>query len=198
MKGYYINLDHRLDRLANMKEQQKKLNIKLKRVPGIYTGLEGVNTVYKSIFEKNANEECILICEDDLQIINKLNIDINELPADWDVIVYGSYYYIFEEPRYTKHIYDYNDIERPLKEYEKLKEFSSTHCVLYRNTIYNEIKNFELKKHFDVQLSELCSKYNIYLKVPMPARQLSDYSDLIQKETNYNTFTDCHFEKKCD
>ena len=81
MKGYYINLEHRLDRKFHFEHNIKKLPLfkEIKRFSAIETnpGFIGCGKSHIEVLKKLENEEgdAFLVCEDDLQIINNKAYD---------------------------------------------------------------------------------------------------------------------------
>lgn len=94
------------------------------------------------------------------------------LPDDYGLFN-GGYYYA-PEPRYV------NDWIK------QVKRFSSTHCIVIHESMYQFILDCPDNEYIDIWMSQGSKWHNIYLAWPMVATQLAGFSDICRKEVSYD------------
>ena len=195
-KVYCINLKKRTDRLQHFNEQVNKYDLGSFEVfeaidgnilPPHPTLKQGELGIINSVIEilqlaiKN-NFNNILIIEDDCVFNdNILIIDdyFNNLPKDWDMIYFGG--------NHNLHM----GVKPPVQINDKIVKLHYTfaaHCIGIKNNMFNTIL-IELKKQkhqSDVVFQKLQSTYNVYCFFPLVASQLPGFSDIQNKNVNYN------------
>lgn len=192
IKSYCIHLKNRKDREEKMYKNLNKFlpskNYEIFDAIKHDIGKVGVSRSFKSIIHcaKEQNLDHVLIFEDDVRFQSEdnnatdyYNKCLETLPTDWDILLGGVYYakdLNNTESDYIKHITD----------------FSSLHCILIRNTVYDHILAHEEDGsntiHLDRYLGNLSSmdKIKAYLCYPMVATQYNGLSDTIKGKTNYD------------
>ena len=127
------------------------------------------------IMAKEKNYEHVMIFEDDVTFHNdfknlsdKFLTDIKSKLKDWDMIYFGV-----------------NNITKPIKvsdNINKLTKAYSAHCMIIRNTMYDEILNLiEIEgknKEIDVIYGEMHKYTNSYCSNPALASQREGFSDI--------------------
>lgn len=193
-KIFCINLKDRTDRWIKVKEEIKKLGegYKLVRVDAIKHNPPQVGlilTLSKLVrYAKNKNLKDILFIEDDL-ILHDHSKSIFEttyknLPKNCDVFLGGSYWY--------------QDMRKVKPGLVQVGDFSSLHFTILKDTAYDKIlqaesdyKNNKLTytNNIDRYLGQMSKegKLNVYLSWPMFAKQEDDFSNMVNKETSYNS-----------
>ena len=176
------------------KEEIKKLGegYKLVRVDAIKHNPPQVGlilTLSKLVrYAKNKNLKDILFIEDDL-ILHDHSKSIFEttyknLPKNCDIFLGGSYWY--------------QDMRKVKPGLVQVGDFSSLHFTILKDTAYDKIlqaesdyKNNKLTytNNIDRYLGQMSKegKLNVYLSWPMFAKQEDDFSNMVNKETSYNS-----------
>lgn len=191
---YCINLAMRPDRWEKVQEEFKKMgpNYKLERFNAVrhYPAKIGLVKSWVKLVQmaKRKGLKELFIIEDDLLLCNNaakiFEETYKELPEDWDLFS-GGFYWLG------------NNFQIVKPGLAKVGDFSSTHFLLIRDTMYDTI----LKAHEDYVNEEtvpgnidrylgyksLKGELNIYVAWPMFAKQEDGYSNILSKETNYNT-----------
>lgn len=211
-KIYCINLTSRKDRWINCEKQFSKLNIvdKVKRFEAIRfehldlsikanAQIGCALSHYEIIKEaKRKNYSKILILEDDFSFIKsldylnaKLSNSIKELPKNWDLFYFGSYF--------TKG-YDYNPIEKYSKNLIKVNTGFCTHAISYSLKGINKIlKNLKLEtedqilyfsKEFEAidwyLVRNFQKQNNCFAVNELICEQIAGFSDIEKSFFNYH------------
>jgi GR25 family glycosyltransferase involved in LPS biosynthesis len=198
-KIYCINLDKRIDRWIFFKNQCEKYSINsVERISAVdgdlinqndysnkfLKGEIGLLLTSIKIFEDAIDNgyENILLFEDDCLINDnflKLNKYFNHLPEDWVMLYFGANHNThggWEEPEKINNMV------------LKLSHSYSAHMIGFKKIIFNEIltnlKSFTDQN--DVVYSKLQKKYPSYCFTPILATQLVGFSDIQNKEVDYN------------
>lgn len=188
IKGYCIHLSKRVDREENM---YKELDYFVK---GQYEVIEaikdpigkvGVSKSFKKVIReaKRLQLQQVLIFEDDIKFTSNKSKDtfiesMGELPKDWDVLLGGVYS--------DTNLFDYSE------NLKKVESFSSLHCVLIRDTMYDIILNHRCKDyettHLDNYIGGMSKKgeINVFLTYPMVAIQHTGVSDTVNRNVDYS------------
>ena len=184
-KVYCINLKSRQDKKKNMRDQMKKLftpvtffqAVKNKKNPARGC-LESHMRIIKEAKEKKY--EIIMIMEDDCIFnVNKLEIDIETLPADWEMLYLGGN---------VQKLYDENDLSIKNKTWIKMA-CHAAHCYIIRKEFYDFILTGlnEYKNPIDVFYSDDAhARKNSYILNPFIAVQQDGYSDIEGKHVKYH------------
>jgi GR25 family glycosyltransferase involved in LPS biosynthesis len=191
-KIYCINLDKRLDRWNEAQEQFKKHNLDVERFPAILGNPENIPTkiipghvgcvlshynVVKKADESGFNQ--ILILEDDVvfceDLQEKFNQFIKQVPKDWDMLYFGGNHNSEPLEKITDNVY-------------KIHKTYTTHAYAIRKPIYKVVMKMFPKLQFevDVMYSMLQNSFNCYVFRPHLAWQQDGYSDILNKNVNYD------------
>lgn len=118
-----------------------------------------------------------LVLEDDVEFApdfnDRFSEAIGELPADWDMLYLGGSH--MEEPvPVTQHI-------------ARISNTFTTHAIGIRHTVYDDLIAVWEKQNekVDISLSSLHRRYNCYVIRPHIAFQAPGYSDILNKEVDY-------------
>lgn len=202
MQGYYINLDHRSDRKQHF-EQNIKVHPLFKYVERFSAikgspGYIGCGMSHIEILKKLTDEEgdCFLICEDDLQIINKnsfanfaANFDKVRYDGKWDLITLTPFFPIANHENDTimqKYGFIKLDAAQTTTGYIVKKTFIKT---LLDNFQYATCRLGEGKSYatfsIDQYWKRLFKSHKVYGFRYLFASQLSGYSDIEKRNVNY-------------
>lgn len=196
-KTIVINLDERQDRYDNFKKEISKFNINnierfsaidgkkinnsnnFNLLPGeigiIHSHLEIIKLAIK---EKLKN---ILILEDDVYFTDelfKLDEYMSLVPKDWDFIYFGGNHLYGQPPELVN-----NKII-------KLNYTVALQCIAINNTMFEIIESIlsNFKKQVDTHYAELHNRFNSYCFYPSIAKQTPGFSDIQNKNVNYDNF----------
>jgi GR25 family glycosyltransferase involved in LPS biosynthesis len=199
---YYINLDHRKDRLENIITELNKTNInqnKINRIPGIYIKDFGILGCAKShclalesFLKSSSDNKYCIIFEDDFEFTQEQDI-INELinkvfndTKEFDVLMLSANILNSKSCDYnflTK-IYD----AQTLSGYAVNRKFASILLNNYRESI-NLLEKEGYKCHpycFDIYMKRLQPFTKWYALNPLIGKQIDSYSDIENKYVSYN------------
>jgi len=199
-KVYCVNLNRRPDRWEKVQLEFKKFGFEgveryeaidgkefdwsaVKHNPSLLVGELGlVETHINLIKDAIKNDyKSILIFEDDVYFtndVNKLDEYMEALPKDWDMIYLGG-----------NHTYG----PPPIKITDKIIKLSktyTTHCIVIKNTLFETILALTegRDKQIDVYYAHLQNIYNVYGFTPNMGLQTIDFSDIQNRQVNYNGF----------
>jgi glycosyl transferase family 25 len=197
-KVYCINLKRRPERLLEFQQEVEKYDlgtfevfpavdgndIKEKRTPNLKLSEQGLIEsnlkIIKNSIDNNFNN--VLILEDDCIFtdeINRVDEYFNSLPDDWDMLYMGG--------NHNTHM----NIPPPIiinTKVCKLHNTYSTHFVAIKKTMFQELE-FILSiscEPLDVTYSKIQKQKNVYSFYPAIAKQRVGYSDIQNKNTDYN------------
>ena len=197
-KVYLINLSHRKDRLVEFNKEIEKYNL------GIYYRFEAINgKFHKKKYQTSLNDgevgiiltnieilkdakkndyKEILIIEDDCSFTEEiLNIEsyFKELPNDWKMLYFGG--------NHNTHI-GVNSPKVINDKVIKLHHTYSAHFVVLKNDIFDELlfSLSLLNKQLDVIYAEIQKRHIVYSFYPAIAKQRADFSDIQNKQVDYN------------
>jgi len=191
-KIYCINLDKRLDRWNEAQEQFNKHNLKVERFPAILGNPENISTkiipghvgcvlshynIVKKADESGINQ--ILILEDDVvfceDLQEKFEQFIKQVPEDWDMLYFGGNHNGEPLEKVTENVY-------------KIHKTYTTHAYAIRKPVYKVVLKMFPKLQFevDVMYSILQNSFNCYVFRPHLAWQQDGYSDILNKNVNYD------------
>lgn len=197
---YCINLEHRKDRWDKVSEEFKKFGIenvnKFNAVDGnkldyslmtynplLLKGEIGVLFSHIKLIKmaKEQNLENILILEDDVCFTNELNrLDfyMEQVPENWDLLYLGANHMMSDRLIQIK------------PNIVKLNHSFGLQCVAVKNTIYDRILELSLKlgKQVDVYYTDIQKESNVYCLHPNIALQEQGFSDIQNKNVNYDNF----------
>lgn len=193
----YINLEHRTDRNGSVLKELSKINIKnperfnaIKKENGAI-GCSLSHTKCLEIAIKN-NYEYVMICEDDIEILNpqlfieNVNKFLNS-EIKWDVVLIAG-----------NNMIPYNFVtDYCIKIYNCLtttgyivkKSYLPTLLNNYKEGVLNLMKepenpNYKIDKYWNI----LQNKDNWYMLIPPTIIQKEDYSDIEKKVTNFKNY----------
>jgi GR25 family glycosyltransferase involved in LPS biosynthesis len=199
---YYINLNHRKDRLENIVNELNKTNIdskKINRIPGIYMKEFGILGCAKShclaleaFLKSSSNNKYCIIFEDDFQftqnqlVVNELiNKVFNEV-KNFDVLMLSANILNGQscEYNYLTKIID----AQTLSGYAVNRKFAAILLNNYRESI-TLLEKEGHKYHpycFDIYMKHLqpCTKW--YALNPRIGKQMVSYSDIENKVVSYD------------
>lgn len=190
----FINLAHRIDRLEHVESELKKVNIEGERVNAIKKEQGALGCTMSHIkciqIAKERDYSHVFICEDDItftkpEVFKKSVSKFEESSdIDWDVIIIGG---------------------NNLPPYTKVTEFcirtfncQTTTGYIVRKHMYDIfLQNFKESAKMlmetgngklyalDIYWKKMQSGYFWYMLTPPTVTQREDYSDIEEKQTNY-------------
>jgi GR25 family glycosyltransferase involved in LPS biosynthesis len=177
MIGHVINLDHRKDKwIESMQELEPHFS--LERVSAIQHewGWLGLWKTFKKIFQECEGD--VLIFEDDAtyrgNYSNLINC-INDLPADWDMLMLGA------------NIKD-SRLDRISKRLVRTYGSWTTHGILYSYRFAKEMAELDLDIPIDEYFrTEVHPRGNSYICVPFLSFQRPSESDIEGVYKNYTS-----------
>ncbi len=193
---FYINLQHRTDRLEHVQNELKKIGIKGERFNAIKTKSGAVGCTLSHIkcleLAKERNYEEVFICEDDITFTNpKLLLENLQKFCDnedimWDVLIIGGN----NVPPY-KQYYDYCARVfncQTTTGYIVKQDFYDIMIKNFKEGVSNLMKNTENKREFaiDIYWKKLQMENFWYMITPPTVTQYENYSDIEEKHTNYD------------
>lgn len=202
MHGYYINLDHRTDRKQHF-EQTIKVHPLLKDVERFSAikgspGYIGCGKSHIEVLKKLADKEgdCFLICEDDLQIINK--ISFTKFVTNFNKIRYAGEWDLITLTPFSPRVNYENDTIMQQCGFIKLDAAQTTTGYIIKKTfIKTLLDNFQYATcrldegkayttfAIDQYWKRLFRTHKVYCFRYIFASQLSGYSDIEKKHVNY-------------
>ena len=193
---FYINLEHRTDRLEHIHNELKKIGIKGERFNAIKTKSGAVGCTLSHIkcleLAKERNYEEVFICEDDITFTNpKLLLENLQKFCDnedimWDVLIIGGN----NVPPY-KQYYDYCARVfncQTTTGYIVKQDFYDTMIKNFKEGLLNLMKNPENKREYaiDIYWKKLQMENFWYMITPPTVTQYENFSDIEEKHTNYD------------
>jgi GR25 family glycosyltransferase involved in LPS biosynthesis len=176
MIAHVINLDHRKDKWrSSINELAPHFN--LERVSAIKNewGWLGLAQTFKKIFQECEGD--VLIFEDDATFrgwATNLQDAINDLPADWDMLMLGAN---IKDPR----------IDRISKRLVRTYGAWTTHAILYSHRFAKEMAELDLDVPIDEYFrTKVHPRGNSYICVPFLSFQRPSESDI---EGGYKNYT---------
>jgi len=188
LKRYFvINLDSRLDRLNEFK--QNKFPFEVERFPAIKMnpGIKGCNASHVAIL----NKECELpfaVFEDDCKLVDDWCVVENamqQLPEDWDLLLVGA------------------NLNSPLEQYSanlfKVKNAWTTHALIYGSQGVVDYIRQNMPKDttpIDVFYSKnIYPRFNCFVVSPLVAIQRGSFSDVNNGIRNYEELMITNFKQ---
>ena len=109
---------------------------------------------------------------------NEFDQYMNSVPNDWDMVFIGG-----------NHLYG----NPPVSVNEKIIKLNHTvaiHCIAIKHTIYDAVIEVTKRrmKHIDGYYADLQKGYNSYSFTPNMALQYEDFSDIQNRNVNYDNF----------
>jgi glycosyl transferase family 25 len=197
LKGYYINLDHRIDRMNHFEELKKKYSFfkNTERISAIMNknGAIGCGMSHIKVLKKflEMDDDIFLVCEDDLTILNNTNYekfvdDFNNIKNDdWDIIVLtprGDRYESTLGNNFHRIICNQTTTGYIIK-----KTFIPTLIDNLKAAIVGLINNLDPNTYaIDQYWKRLQKDYNFYYYENIFAGQLVGFSDIENRQVNYN------------
>ena len=193
---YVLNLKKRKDRLQHIKNELKKIDCKNYK---IYESVDGNSIENKTKLRNGAfglvktylnlhseltknNYNDVLIIEDDCVFCENFNHLLenyyNKIPKNWDFLYFGA--------NHNYHIGYKTELIN--EEVLKLNHSYSAHCVLIKKNVFDELITNLINPttQIDVILAKLQSKYNAYSPSKPLTTQLPNFSDIEDKNVDYN------------
>lgn len=193
---FYINLEHRTDRLEHVQNELKKVGIKGERFNAIKTKSGAVGCTLSHIkcleIAKERNYEEVFICEDDITFTNpelflgNLQKFCDNQDIMWDVLIIGGN----NVPPY-KQYYDYCARVfncQTTTGYIVKQDFYDIMIKNFKEGLLNLMKNPENKRDFaiDIYWKKLQMENFWYMITPPTVTQYENFSDIEEKNTNYD------------
>ena len=192
---FFINLDHRKDRLEHVTAEFKKMGIDAERVQGTKAKTPAVGCTLSHIkcleLAKKRNYEQVFICEDDITFTNpelfKQNLQkfVDNDTINWDVLIVSGN----NCPPFQK-LYEYACRVfycQCCTGYIVKKEYYDTIITNFKEGLSKLIQNPTNKPDFAVDRYwfKLQMQDYFYLITPLTVVQYDNYSDIEQKEVSY-------------
>lgn len=201
----FINLESRSDRLQHAVEEFKKMGIAAERVNAVKmkNGAVGCTMSHIKCIElaKQRNYEQVFICEDDITFTNcellkkQLEKFANDENIMWDILIIGG-----------NNVPPYNQVEEYVARvfycqtttgYIVKKHYYDTLLANFKESAQNLMRFPDRKKEFalDIYWKRLQIQDFWYMITPPTVTQYESYSDIEEKEVNYD-FVMLDMEKK--
>jgi GR25 family glycosyltransferase involved in LPS biosynthesis len=192
---FYINLDHRTDRLENIHQQLLNLKIDGERIPAIRTKVGSIGCTLSHIkcleLARERGYEQIFICEDDIMFLEPDVLKdssqkiVNNKELEWDVLLIGG---------------------NNLPPYEKVGDYcirvsncqTTTGYIVKRHYYDTLIRNFRDSAHkllkepmngrefaLDIYWKRLQKEGRWYMITPLTVVQCDSYSDIENRNVDY-------------
>jgi len=168
-----INLEHRFERIENLRIELNNQNITdFKIWKGIIDKpiCKGISKAHKQIvqYAKDNGLNEVLICEDDLQFSCK-----------------DSFKYFLDNKPKEYDIYLGNILDGVLNPDSSVNFFTGTVLYMVHSKFYDTFLSIDENKYLD---TELGSKGKCFVCVPMVACQRQGYSDNVKKIVDYSKY----------
>lgn len=192
---FFINLDHRKDRLEHVTAEFKKMGIDAERFEGKKAKTPAVGCTISHIncleLAKKRNYEQVFICEDDITFTNpelfKQNLQkfVNNNTINWDVLIVSGN----NCPPFQK-LYEYASRVfycQTTTGYIVKKEYYDTLIANFKEGLTKLIQNPTNKQDYaiDRYWFKLQMQNYWYIITPLTVVQYDNYSDIEQKEVSY-------------
>ena len=191
---YVINLKEREDRRLHILNELKKIDCKnfiifdavngnsINNPSRIKNGAYGLVQTYLNIYENWNKNENIMLIEDDCIFVpdfkKKLEEYVNNLPENWEILYFGG-----------NHNYHMGNKTEKINDFcIKLNNTYTTHCIMMRNYVFEEMIK-SLKKtitEVDVMMASLQKKYNSFSSYQKLTSQIPSFSDVENRFVDYN------------
>jgi GR25 family glycosyltransferase involved in LPS biosynthesis len=192
----FINLEHRKDRLEHVTNEFEKMNIQAERVNAVRpkSGAVGCTMSHIKCLElaKSRGYEYVCICEDDISFTKpelfkeQLNKFYENKNIQWDILIIGGnnvppYQQIFD---YSARVFNCQTTTG----YIVKKHMYDILIKNFKEGVQQLAKNPENKQMYaiDVYWKRLQMQYYWYMITPPTVTQYENYSDIENKNTNYN------------
>lgn len=194
--AFYINLEHRKDRKEHVEKELKKIGIHAERFNAIKTvnGAIGCSMSHLKILQEAVknNLSHVVILEDDITFLNpsvfknSLNAFLQRRKGDWDVVLFAG-----------NNIPPYHKVDdtcirisacQTTTGYMVNGHYIKTLMENIRQGLTNLINspNEKINYAIDRYWFSLQRKDKWFLIIPPTVVQREDYSDIEQRQTNYN------------
>jgi glycosyl transferase, family 25 len=187
---FVINLKYRTDRLAQITNEMKWLcdNPNFERFEGVEypnelnrnkAGMMGCGNSHLEIIKiaKERNYENVIIMEDDCIFQGKektmeyVQSCFDDVPEDYDMLFGG--------------IYQGSNPIDSKKHWWKIKNFSSTHFYVIKNTAYDTVLKDYDPTTYHLDRYYAASNMNMYVPKLMFAIQSTGYSNIMERDVDY-------------
>tara|TARA_Y100000816_G_scaffold288843_1_gene274194 strand:+ start:578 stop:1246 length:669 start_codon:yes stop_codon:yes gene_type:complete len=193
---FYINLEHRTDRLEHVKNELKKIGVEGERFNAIKTKSGAIGCTLSHIkcleIAKERKYEEVFICEDDITFTNptlfleNLKKFCDNEDIMWDVLIIGGN----NVPPY-KQYYEYCARVfncQTTTGYIVKEEFYDVMINNFKEGLNKLIKNTKNTREFaiDIYWKKLQMENFWYMITPPTVTQYENFSDIEERQTNYN------------
>tara|TARA_B100000424_G_scaffold185760_1_gene144092 strand:+ start:8703 stop:9371 length:669 start_codon:yes stop_codon:yes gene_type:complete len=193
---FYINLEHRTDRLEHVKNELKKIGVEGERFNAIKTKSGAIGCTLSHIkcleIAKERKYEEVFICEDDITFTNptlfleNLKKFCDNEDIMWDVLIIGGN----NVPPY-KQYYEYCARVfncQTTTGYIVKEEFYDVMIDNFKEGLNKLIKNTKNTREFaiDIYWKKLQMENFWYMITPPTVTQYENFSDIEERQTNYN------------
>lgn len=193
---FFINLDHRTDRLEHVTQEFEKMGIKAERVQGIQPKSPAAGCTMSHIkcleLAKSREYEQIFICEDDITFTNPevfkqslANFAENKT-INWNVLLVSGN----NRPPYQK-LYEYASRVfycQTTTGYIVKKDYYDTLIANFKEGLSHLIRNPTNK--FDYAIDKYWQRLQMqdywYIITPLTVTQYDNFSDIENKKTTYS------------
>jgi GR25 family glycosyltransferase involved in LPS biosynthesis len=196
---FFINLEHRKDRLENVTNELKKMNISGERINAVKAKIGGIGCTLSHIRcleeAKKRNYKQVFICEDDIKFTNpelfkkQIQKFSKNKEIQWDILIIGGnvvppYQQIGD---YCARIFNcQTTIGYVVKKdmYDVLLQNFKESCNLQMK---NPIKPGDTNLYaLDIWWKRLQPQYFWYIITPLTVTQYENYSEIENRVTNYD------------
>ena len=200
LKGFYINLDERVDRMQHFENMKLRYDFfkNIERMSAIKNnngaigcGISHVNALTK-LLEYDGNDNYFMICEDDLFILNRNNYDNfvkdfeNMKDKNWDIIVITPHGDKMQSVTPHHNFYRIHN-NQTTTGYIIKKTFIPILITNFKQSIIGLLKGGNPNTYeIDQWWKQLQDKYTFYYYKDIYAGQLAGYSNIEHKYVNYN------------
>lgn len=192
----FINLEHRKDRLEHVTKEFEKMNIQAERVNAVRPSSGAVGCTMSHIkcleLAKSRNYDHVCICEDDISFTKpelfkeQLNKFYENKNIQWDILIIGGnnvppYQQLFD---YSARVFNCQTTTG----YIVKKHMYDILIKNFKEGVQQLVKNPDNKRMYaiDVYWKRLQMQYYWYMITPPTVTQYENYSDIENKDTNYN------------
>jgi GR25 family glycosyltransferase involved in LPS biosynthesis len=200
MKGFYINLDERSDRMQHFENMKVKYDFfkNIERMSAIKNsdgaigcGMSHIKALTKLLEYEGDDDHYFMVCEDDLCILNNNNYDkfvndfYNMKDKKWDIIVLTPRGDKMPDPPHHNFYRIHNN--QTATAYIIKKTFISILITSFKQSIIGLLKGGNPNTYaIDQWWKRLQDEYVFYYYKDIYAGQLAGYSNIEHKHVNYN------------
>lgn len=199
-KGFYINLDERIDRMQHFENMKLKYGFfkNIERMSAIKNsdgaigcGMSHIKALTKLLENNDDDDDYFMVCEDDICILNNNNYDkfvndfYNMKDKKWDIIVLTPRGDKMPDPPHHNFYRIHNN--QTATAYIIKKTFIPILITSFKQSIIGLLKGGNPNTYaIDQWWKRLQDEYVFYYYKDIYAGQLAGYSNIEHKHVNYN------------